>query len=313
MTTRLFGASAVLDFVRALNFRPHTRPRSATILALEGVVPTFEKMPGGVVLTHEGELSEMWVDGRRSARPSDQVGLQPAPANQKQMNGDDVFLMVWTDADGTQHFGAARGKLNADFSRNAKGSAQLADGAHLFWPSFFGRDPNRPPVFRPKPGSARVLRDVNRDATVTLDELVQRGIEFSNLSVLIHQMGVSEGCVGPLRGPGWQTLHRIGNLHVASTGAGLELFVWHGADFLRFLDEGRPDAFIPWLRPGCNGDWVGYLQEGLNRRGSGNAVAIDQIFGPKTARTLLDFRQRAGVQSTWPGVDRMTWRALRGF
>jgi hypothetical protein len=280
----------------------------ALFLGLNGIIPTWTQAAAGTQ-THEGQFSQLWQGSDVHDSPQADVGLQVATGSQATLKGDDTVLALWREGEQLL-LGASRGKVNADRASagNRRGAAQLADGLHRYHLSHFGYDPSKPEVFRAAKGEIVVLRDLDVDGVVTLLELIEAGISLENLSVLMHAMGLSEGCWGPLAAA-WKHYRRIGKAHLSRhPTAGIPCLNWLGADLLRWLDAGEPAAWWPQLRPGCRGRWVNVAQGLLTN--AGHVVDPDSVFGPATARALLAFRQRIGSTETFPGFASADWAAL---
>jgi hypothetical protein len=302
-----------LGYVEALP----NRPGELLVVNLEGVVPTWETQSNGGILTHEGQLATLYTHGEATPRPSDTVTLTPATQSQGQLDGDDTILLYWME-DRTPRIAAMRAKVNADrkSSGSTKGAAQRADGVGYYWLSHFNHDQSKPVVFRPRKGSAVVVRDLNVDGTVTLAELVAGGFSLDNTSVLGHAMGLSEGCWGPVGGSrsrAWTTTLTLARRHLEQhPDTGLPVLQWNGSDLLAWktstADRATADRYRPMLRPGVRSMWVSVLQGLLIANGAD--LKVDAMFGPATAAALLDYRQRHDPEHTYPGVDLHTWERL---
>jgi hypothetical protein len=287
-----------------------TDDREAVFVGLQGVISTTEKQADGSILTHEGQLSAVWQGGNRyHLEPSSTVVLQRATGSQAQLGGDDMVLALWMEG-GQLLLAGSRGKVNADrqSAGNTQGAAQLADGLHHYLLSNFGYDASKPEVFRAVKRLIVVLRDLNVDGETTFAELIAAGLSLKNLSVLMHAMGLSEGCWGPLSAA-WPLFLRLGKAHLAlCPAAELPCLMWHGADLLRWMNAGQPLAWQPELRPGCRGRWVNQLQGLLINAGAD--LKPDSLFGPATARAFLSWRQRTASPLTVSRVVALDWAAL---
>ncbi|MFT5679873.1 MAG: hypothetical protein ACI8RZ_000778 [Myxococcota bacterium] len=280
----------------------------ALFLGLNGIIPTWTQTAAGTQ-THEGQLSQLWQGSDVHDSPQTGVGLQVATGSQAALKGDDTVLALWQE-DGQLLLGASRGKVNADRASagNSRGAAQLADGLHRYHLSHFGYDPSNAEVFRAAKGEIVVVRDLNVDSVVSLQELIAAGLSLENLSVLMHAMGLSEGCWGPLAAA-WMRFLNIGKTHLQRHPTdGIPCLNWAGTDLLHWLDAGQPAAWYPQLRAACRGRMVNVAQGLLVN--AGFSLDPDSFFGPATARALLAFRQRIGSTETFPGFAESDWDAL---
>ncbi|MFT5684968.1 MAG: hypothetical protein ACI8RZ_005913, partial [Myxococcota bacterium] len=271
---------ALALWITLLGF-PESLPQQdgdALFVALDDIIPTWSKTAAGTQ-THEGQFSRLWWDGIAvKDAPQASVGLQVATGTQAKLKGDDTVLALWREG-GQLLLGASRGKVNADRKSNTRGAAQLADGLHHYHLSHFGYDPSNAKVFRAEKGEIVVLRDLNVDSVVTLQELIAAGMSLENLSVLMHAMGLSEGCWEPLSAA-WGRFLGIGKAHLKRHPTdGIPCLNWAGRDLLRWLDAGQPAAWFPQLRPGCRGRRVNVAQGLLVN--AGLSLDLDSVFGPR--------------------------------
>lgn len=307
---RTFRAEHFARYVALLGY-PEALPTQdgeALFAGLSGVIPTWESA-GDSVLTHEGAFSAVYRDGKASRQPSPVVGLQPATGSQQQLRGDDMVVALWV-AGGELRIGVSRGKVNADrkSAGNTNGAAQICDGMHRYWLSNFGYDEDAAEVFRARDGQIVVARDLDVDGEVSLQELIAGGLSLQNLSVLMHAMGLSEGCWGPLAAA-WGDFLRLGKGHLSiRPREGIPCLHWPGTDLFRWLEAGMPGAWWPLLRPGCRGRRVTVLQGLLTN--AGHPLQPDGLFGPATARALLAWRAVRGTTTTRPHVGDSDWLGL---
>jgi len=184
---------------------------------------------------------------------------------------------------------------------NSKGTAHVAFGQHKFVKGLHHR---KYKALRAKDEKIWIVRDYNRNYIIDDGDIFEYA---RNTGVNCHAMGIGEnigknsaGCLGPFggwNGNYWKSLMNYADMSYEDE---FPFTVWHGKDYLNFLDD--QCNFNPTLRFGTIQNNVKDIQMLLG-------LDFDGVFGKNTSKAVKKFQENNDLTSDGI-VGKNTWKNL---